>query len=184
MKIIFTWVFFFFFCFLFFYFFWLCDQSDTGFGYTGRIQCACNLLYALVKGEESALMEYIWLRSYFNRGLTFVQVIRYIGLLLAIELPRPVAISNKNIPIDFLELKTEIAHLRSEDTFLQRIVTNRHKEVTFLLFMHGFRTTLMKQNNHFYLFNSYSRDERGLGIACGTSVLFKFLDLREFEKYM
>ena len=70
-------------------------------------------------------------------------------MLLADELPRPVVISNYNIPIDLLELKTEIAHLRSEETFLQRIVTNRHKEVTFLLFMHGFRTTLMKQSNHF-----------------------------------
>ena len=45
--------------FLFFCFFFFCHQSDTGFGYTGRIQCACNLLYVLVKGEESALMKYI-----------------------------------------------------------------------------------------------------------------------------
>ena len=42
----------------------------------------------------------------------------------------------------------------------------------------------MKQNNHSYLFDSQSRDETGLSIVDGTSVLIKFSDLREVEKYI
>ena len=42
----------------------------------------------------------------------------------------------------------------------------------------------MKQNNYFYLFDSQSRDERGLSGVGGTSVLIKFSDLREVEKYI
>ena len=61
------------------------------------------------------------------------------------ELPRSVIISNYNIPIDFLQLKTEIAHFRTGDTFLQRIVPNRHEEVMLLLFMCAFTTALIKQ---------------------------------------
>ena len=61
------------------------------------------------------------------------------------ELPRSVIMSNYNIPIDFLQLKTEIAHLRTGDTFLQRTVPNRHEEVMLLLFMGEFTTALIKQ---------------------------------------
>ena len=52
----------------------------------------------------------------------------------------------------------------------------------FLLFMGGFTTELMKQNNHFYLLDSQSRDQRGLSIVGETSVLLKFLDLKQVEK--
>ena len=34
------------------------------------------------------------------------------------------------------------------------------------------------------MFDSQSRDERGLSIVVGTSVLIKFSDLREVEKYL
>ena len=50
--------------------------------------------------------------------------------------------------------------------------------------MGGFTTALMKQHNHFYLFDSHSRDEQGLSVAGGTSVLLKFSDLMEVEKYI
>ena len=61
------------------------------------------------------------------------------------ELPRSVIMSNYNIPIDFLQLKTEIAHLRTGDTFLQRIVPNRHEEVMLLLFVGEFTAALIKK---------------------------------------
>ena len=106
-----------------------------------------------------------------------------LDLLSVDELQRSVVMSNYNIPIDFLELKTEIAHLRTGDTALQRAVTNRHEEVVFLLFMGRFTTALMKQN-YFYFFDSHSSDERALSIVGGTSVLLKFSDLAEAEKYI
>ena len=34
------------------------------------------------------------------------------------------------------------------------------------------------------MFDSHGRDERGLSIVGGTSVLLKFSDLREVEKYI
>ena len=61
-----------------------------------------------------------------------------------------------------------MVHLRTGDTFLQRAVTKRLEEVMFLVFMGGFTTALMKQNNHFYLFDSHSKDERGLSIVGGN----------------
>ena len=50
--------------------------------------------------------------------------------------------------------------------------------------MRGFTAALMKQHNHFYSFDSHSKDERRLGLAWGTSVSIKFPDLLEFEKYI
>ena len=105
-------------------------------------------------------------------------------LLSADELLRSVMMSNNNIPVEFLELKTEIAYLRTGEPFLRRIVSSECDEIMFLLFMGGFTTALMKQHNHFYLFDSHSRDEQGLSVAGGTSVLLKFSDLMEVEKYI
>ena len=57
-------------------------------------------------------------------------------------------------------------------------------QIMFLLFMVGFTTALMKHHNHFYLFDSHSRDSRGLSVVDGTSVLLKFSDLFEVENYI
>ena len=103
-------------------------------------------------------------------------------MLSADELQISIVMSNYNLPIDFLVFKTEMAHLRTRGLFLQRTSTKIHLEVMFLLFMGGFTAALMKQNNHFHLFDSQSRDERGLSIVGGTSVLLKFLDLKQVEK--
>ena len=81
-----------------------------------------------------------------------------LDLFLADEFLRSVVLSNYNILGDFLKLKTEIAHLRTGDIFLQRIVPSSHEEVMFL-FMGGFTTTLMKKHYHFYLLDPQSRDE-------------------------
>ena len=92
--------------------------------------------------------------------------------------------SNNNISAEFLELKTEIAYLRTGEPFLRRIVSRECDETMFLLFTGGFTTALMKQHNYFDLFDSHSRDERGLSVAGGTSVLLKFSHLMEVEKYI
>ena len=74
----------------------------------------------LVTGEENVLMKYID------------------------KLPRSVVMSNYNISIDLLEFKTEMAHARTGDTFLQITVTKRLEEVMFLLFTGGLHEVLMK----------------------------------------
>ena len=42
----------------------------------------------------------------------------------------------------------------------------------------------MKNHNHFYLFDSHSRDSRGLSVVDGTSVLINFSDLFKIENYV
>ena len=119
-----------------------------------------------------------------NEGDVLYKSLGTMDLLSADELPRSVMMSNNNIPVEFLELKTEIAYLRTGEPFLRRIVSSECDEIMFLLFMGGFTTALMKQHNHFYLFDSHSRDEQGLSVAGGTSVLLNFSDLMEVEKYI
>ena len=91
--------------------------------------------------------------------------------------------SNYRIPIDYLELETEIANLRTGKPLLRRIVSSAYDE-TILLFMGGFTTAIMKQHRYLYLLDSHSRDEWSLSIVGTTSVLLKIRDLTEVEKYI
>ena len=50
--------------------------------------------------------------------------------------------------------------------------------------MGGNTTAIMSLQNFFYVFDSYSRDERGLNIPNGRSVLLKFRYIFEIEKYI
>ena len=50
--------------------------------------------------------------------------------------------------------------------------------------MEGFATAIISSGNCYHLFDSHSRDERGLSVIDGTSVLMKFNDLFEIEKYI
>ena len=50
--------------------------------------------------------------------------------------------------------------------------------------MEGFTTAIILLRNCYYLFDSHSRDERGLSVVDGTSVLMKSRDLYELEKYL
>ena len=76
--------------------------------------------------------------------------------------------SNYNIPKDYLELETDIANLRTGEPFLRRIVSISEYDETMLSFIRGFTTAIMKQHGYFYLFDSHSRDERGLSISWGN----------------
>ena len=107
-----------------------------------------------------------------------------VDMLTIDDLPGSIAMCNIEFPVDFLELKTEIAHVRNDEPFLRRSVPNTGDEFMFLLFMGGFTTELMKHHNHFYLFDSHSRDSRGLSVVDGTSVLMKVSDLFEVENYI
>ena len=48
--------------------------------------------------------------------------------------------------------------------------------------MEGFTAAIISSGNCYYLFDLHSRDERGLSVIDGTSVLMKFNDLFEIEK--
>ena len=48
----------------------------------------------------------------------------------------------------------------------------------------GFSTAIILLRNCYYLFDSHSRDERGLSVIVETSVLMKFRNLYELDKYL
>ena len=50
--------------------------------------------------------------------------------------------------------------------------------------MDGFTTAINLSRNCYYSIDSHSRDERRLSVVDGTSVLMKFNDLFEIEKYI
>ena len=50
--------------------------------------------------------------------------------------------------------------------------------------MEGFTTAIILLRNCYYLFDSDNRDERGLSVDDGTSIMMKFRDLYELEDYL
>ena len=50
--------------------------------------------------------------------------------------------------------------------------------------MEVFKTAIISSRNRYYLLDSHIRDERGLSVIDSTSVLMKFNDLFEIEKYI
>ena len=161
-------------------------QRNPRFGRIAGVKCACNSLFALCWSQVKTVSR--WNKSDLNHVLTegdlLFKSLNVVDMLTADDLPRSIVMCNIEFPVDFLELKTEIAHLRNGESFLRRSVPNTGDEFMFLLFMGGFTTALMKHHNHFYLFDSHSRDSRGLSVADGTSVLMKFSDLFEVENYI
>ena len=161
-------------------------HGNPRFGRTAGVQCACNSLFALCWSQVETVSR--WNKSDLNHVLTegdlLYKSLNVVDMLTADDLPRSIVMCNIEFPVDFLELKTEIAHLRNGESFLRRSVPNTGDEFMFLLFMGGFTTALMKHHNHFYLFDSHSRDSRGLSVVDGTSVLMKVSDLFEVENHI
>ena len=87
--------------------------------------------------------------------------------------------------INKLNLGTGIATLVENDTFLQAIFNScENKGTSFLLLKNGYTLAMIPNTGNYYLFKSHSRDERGLIVSNGTSVLLKFSSLLEIEKYI
>ena len=138
----------------------------------------------LVTCEERVQVEHSSLDWTVNAGGVLYNLLGTVNLLSADEFSRSVMMSNNHVHVEILEIKTEIAYFRTGEPFLRIIVSSEFEETMFLLFMGGLTTTLMKQHNHFYLFDSHSRDEQGLSVAGGISVLLRFSDPMEVEKYI
>ena len=102
------------------------------------------------------------------------------------QLPAFVKMYNHDIPVQYLRLETQLATLINGDSFLRDLLTTGgNNGITLcLLFIEGFTTAIILLRNCYYLFDSHSRDERDLSVVDGTSVLMKFRDLNELEKYL
>ena len=82
------------------------------------------------------------------------------------DLPHFVKMYDQKVQIEFLELETKLARLSDGDPFLRNIIPNSDN-VLFLFFMGGNTTAIISLQNFFSVFDSHSRDERGLNIPNG-----------------
>ena len=99
------------------------------------------------------------------------------------QLPEFVKMYNHDIPVQYLRPETQLATLINGDVFLRDALTTGFITLR-LLFMEGFAAAIILLGSCCYLFDSHSRDERGLSVVDGTSVLIKFKHLYELEKYL
>ena len=148
-------------------------QGNPRFGRTAGVQCACNYLFALCWSQVKTVSRSN--KSDLNHVLTegdlLYKSLNVVDMLTADDLPRSIVKCNIEFPFDFSELKTEIVHVRNGEPFLRRSVPNTGDELMFVFFMGDFKTALMKNHNHFYLFVSHSPDSRGLSAVDGTPVI-------------
>ena len=78
--------------------------------------------------------------------------------------------------VTFLGLETGLTSLIPGDPFLGTYVPG-HNVDGFLFFISGFTIAVITKRPNFYLFDSHSRDHRGLRVPDGTSVLLRLKDL-------
>ena len=89
--------------------------------------------------------------------------------------------------VQYVRLETQLATLTFGDSLLRDVLRENVNNATTtlsLLLMEGFITVIIQSGSCYYLFDSHSRDERGLNVIDGTSVFMKFNDLFEIEKYI
>ena len=87
---------------------------------------------------------------------------------------------NYNIPAQYVRLETQLATLTFGDSFLRDVCrknANNASTTLSLLFMEDLPTTITSSGHCYYLFDSHSRDERGITVIGCTSVLMKLNDI-------
>ena len=159
------------------------------FGETAGIQCACNSLYALCWVQIKQIFH--WGKSDLDHILVeedcLYKSLGTFDMFSADQLPEFVKMFSHNILVRYVRLETQLTTLTFGDSFWRNFFReNANNASTTLsqIFMEGFTTEIISTGNCYYLFDSHSRDERGLSVIDGTSVLMKFIDLFEIEKYI
>ena len=160
-------------------------QGDTRFGATAGVQCACNSLLALCwsKIRDCRIWQKNDLDHVLNEGGQRYKSLNTIDLLSVDYLPHTVKLFNLEININFLHLKTSDVTLADGLPFLRCCIPHNICD-GLLLFIGGNTTAIVPGQNKFYLFDSHSRDDRGLCVSDGTSVLLRFHDFLEVKRYI
>ena len=105
-------------------------------------------------------------------------------MLLANQLPGFVRMFSHNIPVQYVRLETQLATPTFGDSFLRDVFkenANNASTSLSLLFIECFTTAIFSSGNCYFLFDSHSRDERGISVIDGTSVLIKFNDFLKLK---
>lgn len=135
-------------------------KGDGLFGETAGVQCACNSLFALCWSRilKNSIWQSLDLDHMLVEGDKLYKTLNTLDMLMQISLA--------------------VGHV-----FLRNsIPSNDH--VSMFFFMGSLTIAIIQKNQFQYVFHSDSRDERGLFVPNGKSVLLKFKDFYESEKYI
>ena len=160
-------------------------QGDTRFGATVGVQCTSNSLLALrwSKIRDCIIWRKDDLDHVLNEGDQLYKSLNTTYLLLVDDLSRTLKLFNMDISIKFLHLETRDVALADGLPFSRCCVPHNICD-GFLSFVGGNSTAIVPKENKFYLFDSHSCDGRGFCVSDGTSVLLRFRNLSEVERYI
>ena len=172
------------------------NQSDARFGETAGVQCACMSLFSLCWSVVKSIFR--WSPS----DLDFVLIngdsiykdllhgpggLSFVRHLSIDDLPHEIHFPQGLVGIEFLENKTgEISYNRSDATLVSLFYSVSIIGNGFLIFINGFTIAVIygRGLNSYFLFDSHSRNQQGLPVPEGKSILIKFSRVQDIENYL
>ena len=158
------------------------NQAHPKYGETAGIQCACNALLAACWAKIRKVS--LWCRFDLDHVLDLGDALfKRLGLhryLDASDLPNELTIEGNMCHVNKFYLHDGEARICNTRFLIDPF---RIGNVA-LLFMNHTVTTIFAVGPTYYLFDSHSRDSRGLVVSDGLSVLLKFTSLQQLENYI
>lgn len=158
-------------------------QGNNRFGYTSGSQCACNSLFSIFWSNIRGLSSWASddLDKLLIEGDRIYKSLNTLNYLSVDDLPNCINFNRSSYPVNLLELHTSEANLVPGYPFLRTIFGDLSHCKSCLMFVNNYTIAIFQfQNqaeNACYIFDSHSRDERGLFVNDGNSVLLKFENL-------
>jgi len=166
------------------------NQGNERFGHTAGTQCACNALFSIFWSNIRSVS--CWTTNDLDKilieGDRIYKSLNTQGYLSAEDRPTHIEISEIISRVNLLDLYTGEANLVEGHPFLT-IPFNRFGNNNFntcLMFINSYTLAIFKFDSRdiCYLFDSHSRDGRGLSVRDGKSVCLKFENLNQLEAYI
>ena len=162
-------------------------QGSSQFGDTAGRQCACNSLFSILWSKVRNIN--LWtqhdLDEILIEGDKLYKSLNTQSYLSVDDLPSFIPINGSMANVHLLNLHTCEASLVTGSPFLRTPLQNcSNKQM--LLFINGFTLAIFQSEygDTCHLFDSHSKDEQGLSVSNGKSVLLTFANLIELEAYI
>ena len=168
-------------------------QGDIRFGNTAGRQCACNVLFSIFWSNIRSVSRWSSpdLDKILNEGDQLYKSLNTQNYLDIDNLPTSIVTFSGHSAVILRETIECEATLVRDFPFLSTInqFTNPESNSSkCLFFIQGYTIAIfcVKEDNvnKYFVFDSHSRDTRGLSVHDGTFVLMKFDNLHEFDKYI
>ena len=159
----------------------------TLFGRTAGKQCSCNALFSICWSivKKISLWKSQDLDTILYEGDKIYKSLNADVYLAVDELPTTISFHNSQFNISLLNIETRKP--KEIKDFLQQMYSCKNDKGDAsgcLIFIDYSTIALMSLSGNYYLFDSHSRNERGLIIDNGYSVLLKFQNLKHVENYL